>query len=131
MMQAYIFMKVTYSRIRHCLSTLPYFWKARRHKVRVDQPLFRSKLRSNQLSCSLKCALMTAWCFFPLSDFFRANKQCDWLGCRQCLSPANQVAFFAVSTNAPSGKQRISLLTSDIQSGCVTTLRISSSESRL
>ena len=39
---------------------------------------------------------------FPLGDFFRANKQkANVIGwwCRQCLSPANQVAFFSVRAN--------------------------------
>ena len=39
---------------------------------------------------------------FPLGEFVRANKQkvnvIGW-GCRQCLSPANQVAFFSVCAN--------------------------------
>ena len=31
----------------------------------------------------------------------QAKSECDWVGCRQCLSPANQVlAFFS-----PSGEQ--------------------------
>ena len=40
---------------------------------------------------------------FPLGDYFRANKEkanvigfMDWVGCRQCLTPTNQVAFFSV-----------------------------------
>ena len=39
---------------------------------------------------------------FPLGEFFRANKQkanvIGWCG-NQCLSPANQVAFFSVRAN--------------------------------
>ncbi len=39
---------------------------------------------------------------FPLGEFVRANKQkANMIGwwCRQCLSPANQVAFFSVRAN--------------------------------
>ncbi len=47
------------------------------------------------------------WCYiskagFPLGEFVRANKQkANVIGwwCRQCLSPANQVAFFSVRAN--------------------------------